>query len=291
MQRGKITRAQLLDVYKEEIIKEYTSSRIVTAKSLAQKYNVAESTMRSYLKDCGVEYRPRGGTLLYSLNEKTFENIDTEEKAWALGFIYADGAIVKNKERLNINLSSIDIDVLEKLKNILESNAPIKIRDGITIKNTKYVGNSTVALSVNSSKLCKDLIEKRVVPRKSLILTFPDFLPQNLIRHFVRGYFDGDGSITFGNKNSPKVSMMGTPEFLKPIQQIVSAQGCRANIYQRKGYSEQSQSFEINAKESVKFFLEWLYEDATVYMQRKYNRYYSYYIEGKMFERYKNNGN
>mgnify|MGYP002625860766 CR=1 FL=1 len=72
--------------------------------------------------------------------------------------------------------------------------------------------------SVSSPKMKVDLIRLGAIPNKSLILEFPKDIPNDLIRHFVRGYFDGDGCIS---KNEDRCSLVSTENFCVELSHIL----------------------------------------------------------------------
>lgn len=135
----------------------------------------------------------------YVYNKDYFEKINTSEKAYWLGFLYADGCITRfykgevlKSMSLEITLKDADCEHLIKFKNALESNIPIQHR----IITGKYKADRIV---VNCTKICNDLIKLGCTPTKSLTLEFPkkDIIPQDFIRDFIRGYFDGDGGVSY----------------------------------------------------------------------------------------------
>ncbi len=132
---------------------------------------------------------------IYNINENFFDIIDTQEKSYILGFLYADGTNIDTNDGQNsISFTQLeqDIDILEKINMAMDSTYPIhsyiqKSNDKIKCK-----------LSFYSQKISDCLTELGAPPRKSLILEFPNkemFKSEDLIRHFIRGYFDGDGCI------------------------------------------------------------------------------------------------
>lgn len=281
MKKGKVTKEKLLNSYKDIIFELYQNGN--SLKDIAQKYNVDSRTISAFIREnSNIEIRPGAPKRKYEVDETVFEKIDSEEKAYVLGFLYADGCITKDNSRLSITVSSVDEDILTKIKTLLKTNIPIRHEDGGLIKNTNYYGKPTSNLTVNSVKICKDLNKWRVFQHKTLKLTFPQFLPCDLIFHFIRGYFDGDGCITFSRKNV-KASMVGNKEFLDKIQETFIQYNINAHIYQRK--NSEVFSFEINAKNEVAKFLNQIYGNASIYLDRKFQRYVKY-TQGKQFSKY-----
>lgn len=282
MKRGTTNKNILLGPYKEEIIYSYKKGE--TIRNIASSHNVDPRTVSSFLKQFGINIKKPHPPKIYSVKEDIFQNIDTEEKAWMLGFIYADGYIDSSKTKLKFTLAEKDKDVLEKIKSILRSNSPIKRKEGRQIKGTDYFGSSTVTLMISNAQICQDLEKHGAFYKKSLKLQFPLFLKDELIRHFIRGYFDGDGSITFGRHDFPKISIASNKEFLEGIHDILLKENITSNIYASN--RSKVNSLEINAKSSVEKFLNYIYKDSNIFMERKYQRYKYFSETGKMFEKY-----
>jgi intein-encoded DNA endonuclease-like protein len=133
-------------------------------------------------------------------------------------------------------------------------------------------------LSINDEHMSKRLVELGVVNNKSLILKFPteEQCPAKFLSHFVRGYFDGDGHVgSFkGKYNKFHTSTVGTKEFLSGISEILSSLNIRHNIRHPK-QSGESNTFILStsANNSSYQFLHWMYQDAEMKMERKYQRY------------------
>lgn len=132
-----------------------------------------------------------------NINYSYFNEIDTEYKAYILGFIYADGSLIKTSEnrqdRLVISIQEEDSYILQKLLDDTNNNKVITRNPPSTIKNEwKKQGTA----SINSDEIFNDLIKIGCIPNKTnLGMTFPK-LHESLIHHFIRGFFDGDGCIT-----------------------------------------------------------------------------------------------
>lgn len=113
--------------------------------------------------------------------------------AYALGFIFADGSVFINRRGgCFLELTSTDLELIIKLKKIFSSNHTIGVRP----KNNsrKKVG---YRLQIGSKELLKDLKKFGVIQNKSLVIEFPK-VPNKYLGDFVRGYFDGDGGVSFG---------------------------------------------------------------------------------------------
>ena len=224
-------------------------------------------------KECDNKNNLRQNSRKYTINEKYFEQIDTQEKAYILGFLYADGYNCENKGRVKITLAKKDEEILHKFKDCLETNRPL-----YSIKNKDGLYEELIFVNI---KISDDLRKLGVVQRKTHILTFPTFLQDELIRHFIRGYFDGDGCLTGSligiNKTyfSWRVSIVGTTNFLVKLDEILNEEiNINKNPF-RTSHKESPhiQSLEIYRKGDVIKFLDWMYEDSKIHLDRKYKYY------------------
>lgn len=229
------------------------------------------------LKQLGFDIKARSkgtsGMQKYHLNENVFEVIDTEEKAYWLGFLYADGYINKFGLSLELCLKKEDERHIESFLSFLQSNHPIT--------NKKEMGKLYPKVAIGSKKLCQDLIDKGCVNNKSLVLTFPthDIVPKHLIHHFMRGYYDGDGSLVIRkpDKKNREVTpqcmlfVIGTENFLDGFSKMLKSE---LNI-SLSSYTAEGKAFRLkrHGNPVVGKTLAFLYKDATIFLERKYKRY------------------
>ena len=157
------------------------------------------------------------GMRKYTLNQRYFSSIDTEEKAYWLGFISADGCI-KNTPKMKtvtVNLANIDRGHLEKMSAAVDSNKPI-----YAFSRTRNRANVITATAVfNSPYMIADLIALSITERKSLTLQ-PWTGPDELMRHYWRGIFDGDGCIHQRKRNQWHVGLTGTKEVSEAFRPV-----------------------------------------------------------------------
>lgn len=189
-----------------------------TLKMIATSFQTNKDTIKKWACHFGVQNLIGSqGARKHKINDSFFDVVDTEHKAYWLGFLMADGCIYagsgKASYRLQINLSDIDKRHLEKLNKDLSSDYTVITKN---IKNKKTLKTYTCCqLKINCTKLCKSLMKLGVVPRKSIICKMP-ILRNDLIRHYLRGYFDGDGCIT-GNKKQ-HIAIVGGNDMLTYFQ-------------------------------------------------------------------------
>lgn len=265
----------------QEIIALY-QTKLSTIK-LAKKYGCSTGAINNVLKRNNVQRRSnKENRRLYTLNQDFFNKIDTEEKAYWLGFLYADGNIRKHKNQSIIQLKVEDREVIEKFLKSLNCNMPIG-----EYKN--WSGGDIFGVCLTSDKMFGDLSKHGCVPNKSLILKFPTTLPNELVNDFIRGYFDGDGSVYINNKRwikTPKtnpetcyteyigVGFNGTKELLEGINKHFYI-GTIHKESRRK--STNTWYMHTTSKEKVKSFYEYLYKDAKIYLNRKKKKFELFY--------------
>ena len=260
------------DDKKDEIIKKYISG--LSIDKLQEIYpQYGRNRIYRMLKENCVMRNDSEKSRKYSYNKDLFKVIDTEEKAYWLGFIYADGYIVngikgKNNDSLGITLSNKDKEHIEKFKKSIDSNHPIRIY------KSKY-GSNSARIIIQDEELVADLIELGVLRNKSLILKFPttDVVDKSLIYHFIRGYFDGDGSFKKkGQKlNGYDFSVLGTIEFLTELRTYLGVDNEIRKCNKNNDSNNYHLTFGGNRK--VKQVANMLYGNANIYLDRKYKRY------------------
>lgn len=238
----------------EELYNNYKS-----VNKIANLYGVSKQTICRLMDHYEIKRNNNIGSKTHFFNENYFENIDSEEKAYWLGFIMADGCVYEGTEntfRLQINLKYDDVSHLNKFQKAIGSDYSIQ---------RKEIGNSVAAiLKINSTKMCNDLIKHGVVPKKSLICEFPN-INENLYRHFIRGVFDGDGSVTatLGEKFSKNVEIVGSVSLITSIANILNLK------YYKSNGRDHVLTVKASSNESIIYLYNYFYENSTVYLQRK----------------------
>ena len=214
----------------------------------------------------------------YTLNEHYFDNINTPNKAYILGFLYADGNVYSPKSTIRLALHEDDKEILEKINNEIGSNHKLKYSVSKD-RGDGYNYCNTYAVEVYSTHMCKVLNDLGCMDNKSLKLKYPTFLSDELHRHFIRGYFDGDGSFcnhkSKKNGRQPLITITSTNDFCIECQRIIRELiniPC-GNIYDASCHNGITKVLSFSGGNQVKIFLDWLYEDAELYLKRKYDRY------------------
>jgi len=251
----------------KKIGKEYLSGEKLI--QLGKKYKVSQWTLLARFKELGIRK-----TTKRTLNKSSFAEFTLKSCYWA-GFIAADGWICINN-RMGIELSVKDKRHLKKLCIFLQSNAEIRER---TRKSFNKINNSC-AVEFYSTELVKDLNNNFNITRNKSLSYRPPDLPLSLVRHFIRGYIDGDGSIGWHKHNKkPRLNVCsGSRETLEwifnQIKQNVENTG-NPSIKKRSGSNLYTIEF---MGYQVRNILNWLYEDSEVYLDRKYQKFLEFNI-------------
>jgi hypothetical protein len=210
-----------------------------------------------------------GGRKGYTLNDDFFEIIDTPEKAYFLGFLYADGCVIRNSNGLLFQLKENDLYIIEKFRSLLEFTGPIRL---VVRKNNHY------KLVVYSSKLIKDLFKWGVISNKSNILDELPNLNEDMMSHFIRGYFDGDGYIGAckrgrNQKNSLRFNVVGTENFLLNLQEILIKElGLTKTKLQVYKWTN-ARGLEYGGNSNAKKIYDYLYKNNPLCLTRKKRRF------------------
>ena len=218
-----------------------------------------------------------------TINSHYFETIDTPEKAFLLGFIMADGAVCKtdkgtksDSNRLYINISDVDKELLNTLCDDLNYDRT-QVKSYIPNGST-YSNNKMCKLNINSTKICEDLKKYGIIKQKTGKEKFV-LLDDALMPHFIRGFFDGDGTVYNTYQNGPRITHVGFSGnyiFLNNLKTYLKKQGIIKNdnkITQEKRNNCNCCSYSFANKKDIKSFFDYIYKDATVFLERKHNKF------------------
>lgn len=210
------------------------------------------------------------------INRYIFEKIDNEEKAYWLGFLYADGSVGSTDNRIELGLSEVDKEHVEKFKQFIGLNNKISYRP--QSKSYRYVFKDKIFKEI--------LIKQGCVPKKSLVLNFPtdDQVPEYLIRHFIRGYFDGDGCFCH-TEECFEASFIGTENFiigcLKKLPKGLNTNLKIKDVHRKDG----AKKYGFYSYSDVKAFLSFMYDDCNIYLERKYQKYIDFLYNGSKYHK------
>ena len=201
-----------------------------------------------------------------------FNKIDSQEKAYILGFFTADAHINKDKYFIQLVLHEKDRHIIEDMLRVMESNHLIKTeKRNITDHNYSKI-------YIHSKNLSKKLDDLGLKRNKTFIHRFPN-LDDNLIPHFIRGIGDGDAAIKIhggngSNKDTARYSLISNRIFCEQLQKYLRDKvGINSCIYKHVKADERLAYIEIGGNRQLLRFLDYIYKDATIYLKRKHDRY------------------
>lgn len=254
------------------IIEKYSLNKI-NSNQIAKLYNVSSDSIRKILRNNKIEIRNSSEChRKYEVNNYYFEKVDTEDKAYFLGLFYADGYVNLKSNYIQLGLKEDDIDILHSFREYIGFNG--NIRFDLMNNKTKFR-----RIIIQSQRLCNDLNKLGCFQKKSLILKFPNEqqVPNHLLNHFVRGYFDGDGYISCGIKqNNEKyvhVSITSTLDFCLVLKHTVyNSLGVKSSIH-KTPTNDITKNITVGGFRSCILLLDWLYDKSTIFLKRKHNKY------------------
>lgn len=238
---------------------------------VAKKLDLDRNLIYRYLKSANITMDGYTGPRdKYALDERFFQNIDSEEKAYWLGFLAADGNVRKASSGswvCSLGLALKDLNHVVKFKQSLQSDVPIAIRKRKIIKQ-----QSQAVISIVRNIFCKDLMSHGVIPNKTFILQFPEF-DEKYIKHFMRGFFDGDGCWHIRTRGDIKQIYFritcASYDFLKEYNDYIKI---GAELVGRKIDKQTKTTYNLTYEGNIqcKRIYEYLYKDATIYLDRKF---------------------
>ena len=258
------------------VIEDYLSG--LSSEQLSERYGMSSVAIRNYLKKKGIEIRSAYDAIYderraspYTFNEHWLDELDCPEKFYFLGFFAADGCNFKKQNEAKIKLQRGDLELLEKFKNLLESDRPIyEVYDKPNgSRRESYSSN----LRLTSKYFCSRLEELGLPERKTYSLHFPDYIPEKYLRDYVRRVFDGDGSIIINQVGKARGAsdIAGHPCFLKELKTVIeNTLPINIVFYQ---ISETCAHLKINRQEDIKLFMDWMYKESSLYLERKFQTY------------------
>lgn len=254
------------------VILEFSLNNIYkSTRDIAKIFGVSKDMVTNLIK----KYGNRDPKKLIEVDRDYFGTINTEEKAYWLGFLYADGSVTRRNSGgvVDLTLGIEDESHIVKFKNSLGYKGKIKYRS-VKLKNKTH---KAVRLTICSDELSSDLIKLGCIENKSLLIEFPkeSQVPINLVRHFIRGYVDGDGCLGIYN-GKISFSVIGTKSFLESIKNhLLNELGELGimNVHSDKRWNNDVTSYISKGGNYAKAILKYLYEDSSIYLDRKYKKY------------------
>lgn len=281
-----MARKKIFKISDEEIKAMYENGA-----SLNDIAKIAQDTkglmaLRARLHDLGVptsvsqrkyRYKLSRVSRKYHFDEHYFDIIDDEHKAYWLGFLMADGYNHESRSAVTIRIQEEDKELLNKFKKDLRYTGNIYKYTRTTVKG---LIRTYCELNLCSPIFSESLAKLGCVQGKTYILQYPDFLSKNLEHHFLRGFFDGDGCLSITHRSDRaehsktyQFNIVGRKDVLSKIQEILCSElNIARTTLSERGYSSVG-VIHWSGRKVVTKIMNFLYQDATIFMKRKYNKY------------------
>ena len=186
--------------------------------------------------------------------------------------MYADGYNNTNRNVVALQLHKKDRYILKDLNSLLQPKKPLQFikREGIY----KKFAHDAYRLVISNKHISQKLVEHGCMNKKTFKIRFPNFLKDGVVNHFIRGYFDGDGSICYKPKGKSLFSIIGNEFFIKSIQSIL-AEKCNLKMTKLEIDKENNNIFTVRycGGQQIKRIRDYLYSEATIFLKRKFNRF------------------
>lgn len=201
----------------KEIIKNYNNG--IGMKACGEPFHIGPAAVRSYLVENNVQIRNKSEAAkitnvnrkILHCNEDYFKT-QTSNMVYILGFLAADGSVGKNSNVLKITLAEKDSELLEKIKQEFEFTGEIKHK-------TTSKGFDIAVLDMTCAEYKKDLAKYNIIPQKTFTFSIPDNIEKQYMIDFIRGYWDGDGTICTAGKSAIRSSVCSARK--ETIEQIL----------------------------------------------------------------------
>jgi LAGLIDADG-like domain len=270
---AKLGSRKFAHVLTEDFLRQRYLQERQSTTSLSKELGIPVDSVRNYLKRFQVPIRTSRESRHKFVDSSGFNDLLTDWHAYWAGFIAADGCVFvdarrKNVERVQIILKISDVDHLQNLQRGLKTSVPV----------TLYNGQRKVAkLILYDHDLVKALAKWGIVPNKTLTMPWPTHLPLPAIPAYIRGYFDGDGTVYQRHRSQPGTSwtetvcrfIPGSVSFLEGLEQELHKQGIQTNRIYR---NQNTNAFVLplsTKRENLLVFSDLIYTNCTVCLERK----------------------
>lgn len=266
------------ELFYTNVSKDYLEG--FSVKNISEKYNCTSSNIYRILYKKKIKMRSNEvNNRKYDVDHTFFNIIDTEEKAYTLGFLYADGYNNERDGVVKLALHEKDKEILEKISYFIQPTKPLYFLNHQRRRNNNSKVSDSYCLSISSKYICKQLSILGCTQKKTFSLKFPTPLqvPNDLLNHFIRGYFDGDGCIKIArNSKKQSFSLTGTEPFLTHIQELLTIKLKLPNTKLYTPLTQLNTNIRVLSHSSLLSCLKiknYLYSNATIYLKRKYDTF------------------
>ena len=255
---------------KEKIIKYYYDNPDKQVKEINKIFKLTKRTMNNLFKEFNIFSRRKNR---YTLNEYFFDTIDNELKAYLLGYLFADGFVGDEKyNNIVFSQKKEDAETVKLLKESIEYTGDLRIFK----PRISSFENSSDQVAINfSSTHMSNTLRKCGLVKKEFYNNFPK-LNNVLMRHFIRGFFDGDGSITLTKSNyKDKIYYGGAFNIIINKNLVESFLSLFNSIHFTIDQSKTDYMvyLKCNSKKSIKFIYNYFYKDSKYFLSRKKKKF------------------
>lgn len=240
----------MIELNKNKLYNLYVEKNL-GAKEVGRKLNVSHTTILRFLKKFEIPVKIRGGYKKFFHNDDFFKTW-SHNMAYILGFIAADGHIWKNRPILDIGLHPKDIDVLCFIKDNISPQSKVTYRD-----------STCVRFIITSPIIVNDLKRYRVDNKKTFNMRIDFDIPKEYLGDYIRGFFDGDGSVYYYNSTIRSEFCSGSLQFLQDLKKLI---GFFGGIYKKK--NSNCYQLSLLKKDSIKLY-NLMYSNKRFCLQRK----------------------
>lgn len=238
-----------------------------------REFNIGAAAVKTILKDNGVSIRTQREAAIVSNKNRTksinhdYFKTQSHNMAYILGILASDGTVRKNINEIKLTLNENDTELLEKIKNELQFEGNIR-----HYEDSKGFKNATIAFTSQTIK--QDLAKYNIVPQKTFTFSFPTRLEQKYWIDFIRGYFDGDGSVSTAGKSLRWQICSATTDVLEHIviffELVYKIPPVKIQKQDRKKHPLYSIQYSTNATKKI---FQILYTPNSLFLRRKYTKF------------------
>lgn len=247
----------------EETLIDMYENKLMGILPISKQLGVSYGTARKWLLEAGIALRNRSFRKYPIESILKFLDTPSPELWYFLGYFFADGCL--SSKNYNCGLSSVDTYHLVRIAQVIGYAG-----------QPRHTGKNVYSLTIYSKAVHDTLMGFGLTPRKSLTIQWPPGIPEWFLGDFIRGYFDGDGSVTLRNLRScpPSIGVRftsGSKPFLESLRSILAPRNIPARVFTPEGRASE---LEISHRDACLALVKLMYgSNPTLYMERKWRRF------------------
>jgi intein-encoded DNA endonuclease-like protein len=253
----------------KDIIKDYIGG--MSQRQVIKTHGGSYTSLKVLLNDNNIYIRNNSESKVKNnpTDELFFDEINTEEKAYILGFLWADGYNNIKCSKIECSLAEQDKDILIKISLIIFGD------DRVKQYNRDDTRQDRVSLVIFSERFCERLNGYGLNTLRNSKEGVPlCHIPDDIFHHFIRGLWDGDGSVYTPADNQLSTQFIGSCKLCDHLhERIQSVYDFSINIVDDKSYSFPMKRLNIHGNIRSRVFLDIIYRNATIYSDRKFSKY------------------